>query len=182
MADRRLLDALTAPGDPLSVVHALTSSSMGLPRHLTLSGTVQVALQAAAANRRPGASGIGLSNVLDLLADDAARFVLMEDAVPLDPRLPAVGRFGGQLYRLYPGMLERPLAAMRTAELVATTGISVPAIPHTQPGRFAGEDARWQLLSRCLDDAAMPLDVRMATTPTCTPAPPPPCCPPKSPP
>jgi hypothetical protein len=41
-------------------------------------------------------------------------------------------------------------------------GISVPAIPHTQPGRFASEDARWQLLSRCLEDAAMPLDVRAA--------------------
>jgi hypothetical protein len=79
----------------------------------------QVALRAAAANRLPGAAGGGLSNVLDLLADDAARFALLEDAVPLDPRLPAVGRFGGQLYRLYPGMLERPVAALRTAELVA---------------------------------------------------------------
>jgi hypothetical protein len=119
MADRRLLDALAALGDPLPVVHALTSSPMGLHRHLTLSRAVQAALQARAANRPPGASKGGLSNVLDLLADDAARFALMEDAVPLDPRLPAVGRFGGQLYRLYPGMLERPVAALRTAELVA---------------------------------------------------------------
>jgi hypothetical protein len=119
MADRRMLDALAALGDPLPVAHALTSSPMGLHRHLTLSRAVQVALRAAAANRRPGAVGGGLSNVLDLLADDAAGFAHMEDAVPLDPRLPAVGRFGGQLYRLYPGMLERPVAALRTAELVA---------------------------------------------------------------
>ena len=41
-------------------------------------------------------------------------------------------------------------------------GISVPAIPHTQPGRFPSEATRWQLLSRCLDDTAMPLDVRAA--------------------
>ena len=119
VGDRRLLDALAALGDPLSVVHALTSSPMGLHRHLTFSRAVQIALRAAATNRSPGPANGGLSNILDLLAEDAARFALMEDAVPLDPRLPAVGRFGGQLHRLYPGMLERPVAALRTAELVA---------------------------------------------------------------
>lgn len=56
MADRRLLDALAALGDPLPVVHALASSPMGLHRHLTLSRAAQVALRAAAANRLPGAA------------------------------------------------------------------------------------------------------------------------------
>lgn len=118
MADRQLISALAALGDPLQVVHALTSSPMGLHRHLTLGRAVQVALRAGAAHRPPGAVGGEVPHLLDLLADDAG-FALMEDAVPLDPRLPAVGRFGGQLYRLYPGMLERPVAALRTAELVA---------------------------------------------------------------
>jgi hypothetical protein len=119
LADRRLLDALASLGDPLPVAHALASSPMGLHRHLTLSRAVQVALRAAAAGRAPEAASGGLPEILDLLADDAARFGLLEDAQPLDPRLPAVGRFGGHLYRLYPGMLERPAAALRTAELVA---------------------------------------------------------------
>jgi hypothetical protein len=43
-------------------------------------------------------------------------------------------------------------------------GITVPAIPHTEPADFPGEDARWQLLRRCLDDTSMPLDVRAAGT------------------
>jgi hypothetical protein len=42
------------------------------------------------------------------------------------------------------------------------TGITVPAIPHTEPAGFPGEDARWQLLRRCLDDASLPRDVRAA--------------------
>jgi len=42
------------------------------------------------------------------------------------------------------------------------SGITVPAIPRAEPADFPGEDARWQLLRRCLDDASMPLDVRAA--------------------
>ncbi len=158
--DRRLLDALAVLGDPLSAVHALTSSPMGLHRHLTLSRAVQVALQAAAANRLPGAARSGLPSVLDVLADDAARFAFLEDAVPLDPRLPAVGRFGGQLYRLYPGMLERPVAALRTAELVAIAAdptlvphygfglgdLMTVCLTHMDPG---GEPTRPGLARRC---------------------------------
>jgi hypothetical protein len=37
------------------------------------------------------------------------------------------------------------------------SGITVPPIPHTEPADFPGEDARWQLLRRCLDDTSMPL-------------------------
>jgi hypothetical protein len=42
------------------------------------------------------------------------------------------------------------------------TGITVPVIPHTEPADFPGEDARWRLLRRCLNDTSMPLDVRAA--------------------
>ena len=44
------------------------------------------------------------------------------------------------------------------------TGITVPVIPHTEPASFPGEDARWQLLRRCLDDTGIPLDARAAGT------------------
>jgi hypothetical protein len=40
--------------------------------------------------------------------------------------------------------------------------ITVPAIPRAEPADFPGEDARWQLLRRCLDDAGLPADVRAA--------------------
>ena len=40
--------------------------------------------------------------------------------------------------------------------------ITMPVIPHTEPADFPGEDARWQLLRRCLDDVSMPLDIRAA--------------------
>ncbi len=43
-------------------------------------------------------------------------------------------------------------------------GTSVPVIPHTWPAGFPRDDARWQLLRRCLDDTSMPLDVRAART------------------
>jgi hypothetical protein len=45
-----------------------------------------------------------------------------------------------------------------------TTSISVPVIPHTEPAAFPGNDTRWQLLTRCLNDTSMPLDVRAAGT------------------
>jgi hypothetical protein len=41
-------------------------------------------------------------------------------------------------------------------------GITVPAIPHTEPGAFPTADTRWQLLSHCLHDTTMPLNVRAA--------------------
>jgi hypothetical protein len=39
-----------------------------------------------------------------------------------------------------------------------------PVCPPSQPGSFPGQDTRWQLLSRCLDDTTTPLDVRPAGT------------------
>ncbi|WP_173160522.1 hypothetical protein [Phytohabitans suffuscus] len=115
----RLLEVLAGLGDPLAVVHALTSSPMGLHRHLTLGPAVEVALRAAGAGRGHGVVDGGVSEVLALLEGQTFALARMEDARPRDPRLPAVGRFGGQVYRLYPGMLERPVAAVRRAELVA---------------------------------------------------------------
>lgn len=42
------------------------------------------------------------------------------------------------------------------------SGITVPSLPHTEPASFPGEDARWHLLQRCLDDSTLPADVRAA--------------------
>src|SRR5215472_5805444 len=122
LSDQQLLGALASMGgDPLHVVHAWASSPMGVHRHLSLSTAVQAAVRAAATNRAPGTPGGEAAAAWDLVVCEAAGLAVLEDAQPWDPRLPAVGRFGGHLYRLYPGMLERPVAALRTAELVAIT-------------------------------------------------------------
>ena len=42
--------------------------------------------------------------------------------------------------------------------------LSIPAIPRQDPVRILGEDERWQQLSRMLNDAALPTDVRAAGT------------------
>jgi hypothetical protein len=59
--------------------------------------------------------------------------------------------------------LIRAFTQWATARHLAA-GITVPVIPYTEPADIPGEDARWQLLRRCLDDTTMPLDVRAAGT------------------
>jgi hypothetical protein len=59
--------------------------------------------------------------------------------------------------------LVRAFTEWATARRLAT-GLTVPAIPHTEPADFPGEDTRWRLLRRCLDDTSMPLDIRAAGT------------------
>jgi hypothetical protein len=59
------------------------------------------------------------ARLVELSVTKAGDLSTLEDAIPIDPRVPAVGVFRGRPYRLYPGMLERPLAALRTAELIA---------------------------------------------------------------
>ena len=119
--DREVLSLLAALGDPLSAIHALASSPTGLHRYLALSPAAAVALRGAAQRRPspPPAPG-GVDGLLKLTtAQLPSALPTLEDAVPLDPRIPAVGSFLGKTYRLYPGMLERPVSLLRTAELVA---------------------------------------------------------------
>src|SRR4029077_3514256 len=40
--------------------------------------------------------------------------------------------------------------------------ITVPALPRSELAGLITEDSRWQLLSRCLRDPGIPLDVRTA--------------------
>ena len=40
--------------------------------------------------------------------------------------------------------------------------VTVPALPPSEMGGFINEDSRWELLSRCLRDPGIPLDVRTA--------------------
>ncbi|MEU7525106.1 hypothetical protein AB0A74_05185 [Saccharothrix sp. NPDC042600] len=117
--ERAVLAALSGFGDPLVAVHAIVSSPLGMHRHLTLAYAVRLALRTAV-QRRPAvrASG-GMRELMESLVALAGPAASLEDAVPWDPRVAAVGVFRGRPYRLYPGMLERPLASLRTAELVA---------------------------------------------------------------
>jgi len=43
-----------------------------------------------------------------------------------------------------------------------TRSLAIAAIPRQQPADLLGDDERWQLLQRCLDSEAMPIDVRAA--------------------
>lgn len=117
--ERAVLGALSSFGDPLPAAHAIVSSPMGMHRYLTLASAVRLAIRAAAQRRPAVAASGGMRALMDLSTARAEGLSQLEDAIPIDPRVPAVGVFQGRLYRLYPGMLERPLAALRTAELLA---------------------------------------------------------------
>ena len=49
-----------------------------------------------------------------------------------------------------------------TAQRGLSRNLVVPTIPRQQPAKLLDDDERWQLLQRCLNDAAMPIDVRAA--------------------
>lgn len=49
-----------------------------------------------------------------------------------------------------------------TGERGLTRMLTVPTIPRQEPADLLGDDERWQLLQRCLNDDAMPTDVRAA--------------------
>jgi hypothetical protein len=49
-----------------------------------------------------------------------------------------------------------------TADRGLTRSLAVAAIPRQQPADLLGDDERWQLLQRCLNNEAMPIDVRAA--------------------
>ena len=52
--------------------------------------------------------------------DDDARIVHLEDYVPYDVTLPVCARWGEALYRMLPGTLSRPVAAVQDARLLAS--------------------------------------------------------------
>ena len=49
-----------------------------------------------------------------------------------------------------------------TADRGLTRSLAVAVIPRQQPADLLGDDERWQLLQRCLNNEAMPIDVRAA--------------------
>ncbi len=49
-----------------------------------------------------------------------------------------------------------------TADRGLTRSLAVAAIPRQQPADLLGDDERWQLLQRCLNNETMPIDVRAA--------------------
>jgi hypothetical protein len=49
-----------------------------------------------------------------------------------------------------------------TAEREMTGTLIVPSIPRQQPAELLDDDERWRLLRRCLNDDALPVDVRAA--------------------
>jgi hypothetical protein len=49
-----------------------------------------------------------------------------------------------------------------TADRGLTRSLTVATIPRQQPADLLGDDERWQLLQRCLNNEAMPIDVRAA--------------------
>lgn len=117
-AERVILAGLSSFGDPLAVVHAIVSSPLGIHRYLSMAPAVRVAIRAAAQQRPlPGPSG-GMNEVVHFSSLRAGTLPHLEDAIPIDPRIEAVGVFKNRPYRLFPGMLERPVATLRTAELV----------------------------------------------------------------
>ncbi|WP_157103901.1 hypothetical protein [Nocardia harenae] len=117
--DRAMLAALATFGDPLAVAHAIVSSPTGMHRYLSLAPAVRVALRAAAQQRRRPKPCGGMTELVDLARSRAGALAAMEDAVPIDPRIDAVAVFKGRPYRVFPGLLERPIASLRTAELVS---------------------------------------------------------------
>lgn len=49
-----------------------------------------------------------------------------------------------------------------TADRDLTRSLAVAVIPRQQPADLLGDDERWQLLQRCLNNETMPIDVRAA--------------------
>ncbi|MGK3206896.1 hypothetical protein [Amycolatopsis sp. MEPSY49] len=117
--ERSMLAALSSYGDPLPAIHAIVSSPMGMHRYLSLAPAVRLAVRAAVQDRPPTAPSGGMNELLALSAVRADQLVGLDCAISIDPRLPAVAVFNQRPYRLYPGTLERPVAALRTAELLS---------------------------------------------------------------
>jgi hypothetical protein len=117
--ERIILSALSVFGDPLAAVHAIVSSPLGMHRYLSLAPAVRLTIRAAVQKRPPLPAAGGMQELIDSSKARAGKLPWLEDALPIDARVPAVATFNRIPYRLYPGMLERPLAALRTAELVS---------------------------------------------------------------
>ncbi|WP_143086643.1 hypothetical protein [Lentzea flaviverrucosa] len=118
-SERSVVAALSGFGDPLAVAHAIVTSPLGMHRHLTLAHAVRLALRATFQGRAPGKAAGDMRDLMRLLEAQAGSLAALEDAVPWDPRVPATRTFRDKPYRLYPGMMERPVTSLWTAELVA---------------------------------------------------------------
>jgi hypothetical protein len=60
-----------------------------------------------------------LASLLKSARNDLPRIACLEDFLPVDPTLPVFARRDGGLVRLFPGLGDRPVAAVERADLVA---------------------------------------------------------------
>ena len=103
-----LLTLATAAGSSPSARHRLVSVSHLISRSLALSGH----------GAKAAAPGF-LSSFLDAARRDDPEIAGLEDYLPVDSRMPVVARRRDGLVRLFPGMADRPVAAVERADLVA---------------------------------------------------------------
>lgn len=116
-----LLRVLLRPLDPDSlwlVLRAAGASPGVAHRGVTLAHLVSRALRGAARGRHRVAPG-GLTGLLDAAGRAEPALAMLEDHIPLDPTLDVRVRFENQVYRLFPGSMERPVADVARASLVA---------------------------------------------------------------
>ena len=106
-------------GDALWTLVTAAGAAPGVRhRWATLGHLLAGALRAEQRGRRPVRSG-DLQPLLDVCVADEPRLIHLEDFLPKDPREVVLTRIDGAMLRLFPGSVERPVADVRRALLVA---------------------------------------------------------------
>lgn len=114
---RRLVERYD--GDALWTLITAAGAAPGVRhRWATLGHLLAGALRAEQRGRRPVRSG-DLQRLLDACVADEPRLIHLEDFLPKDPREEVLIRVDDVVLRLFPGSVERPVADVRRALLVA---------------------------------------------------------------
>ncbi|MEV4385469.1 hypothetical protein AB0J68_07020 [Micromonospora sp. NPDC049580] len=116
--------------DSLLQVLTAAASSPGLRHRWT---SVAYLLNSALRNARPGPRAVGPAELTGLLGGavhEEPRIPMREDFLPKDPRDVVLTRVGSATVRLFPGMVERPVADVARWEMVAQAAdtVLVPAL------------------------------------------------------
>lgn len=111
--------------DSLLQVLTAAASGPGLRRRWT---SIAYLLNSALRSARPGRRAVGpaeLTGLLDGAVHEEPRIPMREDFLPKDPRDVVLARVGSDTVRLFPGMVERPVADVARWEMVAQAADSV---------------------------------------------------------
>jgi hypothetical protein len=120
--DGGLLAARLRPFDPGSLwtmLRAAGASPGVTHRTPSLACLVASAIRGGGAGGRRPARPNDLGGLLDAARRAEPALATLEDHVPVDPTLDVRVRFEERLYRLFPGSIERPVAAVARAALAA---------------------------------------------------------------